>query len=50
MRWPARFGLGDGEAIFIDDNPANVEGAVAAGWHAHRFTIGRKPARPICGG
>jgi 2-haloacid dehalogenase len=33
-----RFGLGDGEAVFIDDNAANVEGAIAAGWHAHRFT------------
>jgi 2-haloacid dehalogenase len=33
-----RFGLGDGEALFVDDNPANVEGARAAGWHAHRFT------------
>lgn len=34
----SRFGLGDGEAIFIDDNPANVDAAIAAGWHAHRFT------------
>lgn len=33
-----RFGLGDGEAIFIDDNPANVAGAIEAGWHAHQFT------------
>ncbi len=33
-----RFGLGDGEAIFIDDNAANVEAAIAAGWFAHRFT------------
>jgi 2-haloacid dehalogenase len=33
-----RFGLGDGEALFIDDNIANVEAARAAGWHAHRFT------------
>lgn len=33
-----RFGLGDGEAVFIDDNPANVDAARAAGWHAHRFT------------
>ena len=34
----ARFGLGDGEAIFIDDNPANVEAAREAGWLAHHFT------------
>ncbi len=33
----SRFGLGAGEAIFIDDNPANVEGARKAGWLAHRF-------------
>ena len=33
-----RFALGDGEAIFIDDNAANVQGAIDAGWHAHRFT------------
>lgn len=34
----ARFGLGDGEAIFIDDNLANVEAAREAGWLAHHFT------------
>jgi 2-haloacid dehalogenase len=33
-----RFGLGDGEALFIDDSPANVAAAIAAGWTAHRFT------------
>lgn len=32
-----RFGLGDGEALFIDDNRANVEAAREAGWHAHLF-------------
>jgi 2-haloacid dehalogenase len=32
-----RFGLGAGEALFIDDNAANVEGAIHAGWFAHRF-------------
>jgi 2-haloacid dehalogenase len=32
-----RFGLGDGEALFVDDNPANVAAAEAAGWHGHRF-------------
>ena len=34
----SRFGLGDGEAIFVDDNAANVEAARAAGWLAHHFT------------
>jgi 2-haloacid dehalogenase len=34
----SRFGLGDGEAIFIDDNAANVEAARNAGWLAHHFT------------
>jgi 2-haloacid dehalogenase len=33
----ARFGLGAGEALFIDDNAANVEAAIRAGWFAHRF-------------
>jgi len=33
-----RFGLGDGEAVFIDDNRANVTGARDAGWLAHHFT------------
>lgn len=32
-----RFGLGDGEAIFIDDNRNNVEAAREAGWFAHHF-------------
>lgn len=32
-----RFGLGDGEALFIDDNRANVEAAREAGWQAHLF-------------
>lgn len=34
----ARFGLEAGEAIFIDDNLANVEAAREAGWLAHHFT------------
>ncbi len=34
----ARFGLGPGEALFIDDQPANVAAAEAAGWLGHRFT------------
>lgn len=33
----ARFGLGDGEAIFIDDNLNNVEAARKAGWLGHHF-------------
>lgn len=32
-----RFGLGAGEAVFIDDNVANVEAANAAGLRAFRF-------------
>ena len=33
-----RFGLGAGEAVFIDDNLANVAAANAAGFHAVHFT------------
>ena len=33
----SRFGLAAGEALFIDDNPANVAGAETAGWFAHLF-------------
>lgn len=33
-----RFGLGDGAALFIDDQPANVAAAEAAGWLGHHFT------------
>ncbi len=33
-----RFGLGAGEALFVDDTPANVAAAEAAGWHGHLFT------------
>jgi 2-haloacid dehalogenase len=32
-----RFGRAPEELLFVDDNPANVAGALAAGWHAHRF-------------
>lgn len=39
-----RFGLAAGEALFIDDSAANVAGAEAAGWFAHRFT-GERAAR-----
>ena len=34
----ARFGLEPGEAVFIDDNLANVAAAKALGIHAFRFT------------
>ncbi len=33
-----RFGLADGEGLFIDDNLANVESARANGFAAHHFT------------
>lgn len=36
-----RFGLGDGAALFVDDQPANVAAAEAAGWHGHRFQSAR---------
>jgi HAD superfamily hydrolase (TIGR01509 family) len=32
-----RFGLDPSESLFIDDTAANVEGARAAGFHAHHF-------------
>lgn len=34
-----RLGRRPGEAVFIDDAPANIAGAKAAGLHAIRFTI-----------
>ncbi|MDA4844800.1 HAD family hydrolase [Hoeflea poritis] len=34
----ASFALEPAETLFIDDSPANVEGARAAGWHAVHFT------------
>ncbi|MGK6320853.1 HAD family hydrolase [Sphingomonas sp. DT-204] len=34
----ARFGLEPGEALFVDDNAANVEGAKAVGIHGVLFT------------
>lgn len=30
-------GVAPGEIAFIDDRPANVQGAVVAGWHAHQW-------------
>lgn len=33
-----RFGHAPGAMLFIDDNRANVEAAVACGWHAHHFS------------
>lgn len=32
-----RFGHSGAELFFTDDNPANIAGAHAAGWHAHQF-------------
>ena len=32
-----RFGLSPSDTLFIDDSPANVEGARAAGWQAIQF-------------
>lgn len=32
-----RFGHAPEATLFIDDNAANVAGAIACGWHAHRF-------------
>lgn len=34
----SQFGLTPAETLFIDDSPANVEGARAAGWNAVQFT------------
>ncbi len=34
----ARFGLTPGEAVFIDDNPDNIDAAAALGLHAILFT------------
>ena len=34
----ARFGLEPHQAVFIDDNRANVNAAAACGWHVHHFT------------
>lgn len=34
----AALGIAEERAIFVDDNPANVEGAIRAGMMGHRFT------------
>ncbi|KQT88086.1 HAD family phosphatase [Aurantimonas sp. Leaf443] len=34
----ARFGLDPAATLFVDDSPANVAGAIAAGWQAVPFT------------
>lgn len=41
------FGLDPGATLFIDDSPANVEGARAAGWHAVQFTDPDKLKRDL---
>jgi HAD superfamily hydrolase (TIGR01509 family) len=35
-----RFGLVPGETVFVDDNAANVEAAIACGWQGHHFQRG----------
>lgn len=42
-----RFGLSGPDIFFIDDNPANVAGALEAGWRAHRFTDAETLARAL---
>lgn len=42
-----RFGHPGQALFFIDDNPANVAGARAAGWRAHRFTDARTLAEAL---
>lgn len=42
-----RFGLGDGEALFVDDQPANVAAAEAAGWLGHRFESAERLAADL---
>lgn len=42
-----RFGQPGQALFFIDDNPANVAGARAAGWRAHRFTDARTLAEAL---
>ena len=34
----AALGIAEGRALFVDDNPANVEGAIRAGLLGHHFT------------
>ena len=44
-----RFGLVPAETLFIDDLPANVEGARAAGLEAHRFVDAATLERELVG-
>lgn len=37
-RFCSKFGLNSAECVFIDDLQANVDGAIKAGFQAHRFT------------
>lgn len=43
-----RFGLGAGDAVFIDDNIANVEAARRAGWHAVHFQGADRLQAELC--
>jgi 2-haloacid dehalogenase len=42
-----RFALAPADILFIDDNPANIAGAEAAGWRAHRFVDAEGAARAL---
>ncbi|MFQ3666384.1 MAG: HAD-IA family hydrolase, partial [Sphingomonadaceae bacterium] len=42
-----RFGLGPGEALFVDDQPRNVAAAEEAGWLGHRFETAGKLAQAL---
>lgn len=42
-----RFGLECGEALFVDDQPANVAAAVTQGFLGHRFTSSAALARAL---
>jgi len=43
----AAFGLDPAATLFIDDSPSNVDGAIAAGWQAVRFTGADRLARDL---
>jgi len=46
-RHAGTFGLSPAATLFIDDSPANVEGAIAAGWQAVRFIDAPTLARDL---